>query len=80
MPGPDRPGHRDLLFAAVNLVRAYGIAPEEALRSANTKFERRFVAMEALAARQGSDFGVLTLDQQEALWQAVKASEADETP
>ena len=43
----------DLLFAAVNLVRAYGIAPEDALRAANAKFERRFRAMEALAKRKG---------------------------
>jgi ATP diphosphatase len=61
----------DLLFAAVNLVRAYGIAPEDALRAANAKFERRFRAMEALA----SDFARLSLDEQEALWQRVKASE-----
>ena len=66
----------DLLFAAVNLVRAHGIAPEEALRAANAKFERRYRAMEALATRRGQDFAALTLDGQEALWQAVKASEA----
>jgi ATP diphosphatase len=62
----------DLLFAAVNLVRAYGIAPEDALRSANDKFERRYRAMEALADGQ---FAALDLDAQEALWQQVKRQE-----
>lgn len=62
----------DLLFAAVNLVRAYGIPAEEALRSANAKFERRFRAMEALA---GGTFQDLSLDEQEALWQQVKRME-----
>lgn len=62
----------DLLFAAVNLVRAYGIAPEDALRAANAKFERRFRAMETLAEGR---FTALDLDQQEALWQQVKAAE-----
>ena len=66
----------DLLFAAVNLVRANGIAPEEALRGANAKFERRFRAMEAL----NPAFATLTLDQQEALWQRVKTSEPRVTP
>ena len=62
----------DLLFAAVNLVRAYGIAPEDALRAANAKFERRFRGMEALA---GGRFSSLDLDAQEDLWQQVKAAE-----
>ena len=61
----------DMLFAAVNLVRAYGIAPEDALRAANAKFERRFRGMEAMA----DNFAALSLDEQEALWQAVKRSE-----
>ena len=64
----------DLLFAAVNLVRAYGVAPEDALRAANLKFERRFRAMEALAGGQEA-FAALSLDEQEALWQRVKAGE-----
>ena len=64
----------DLLFAAVNLVRAYGIAPEDALRSANAKFERRFRAMEQLA---GGDFTDRDLAGQEALWQQVKAGERE---
>lgn len=70
----------DLLFAAVNLVRAHGIAPEEALRAANAKFERRFTAMEELARKDGLCFATLTLDQQEALWQAVKRSEPGKAP
>jgi ATP diphosphatase len=65
----------DLLFAAVNLVRLNGIAPEDALRAANAKFERRFRGMEALAQQDGADFAGLSLDEQEAYWQAVKRSE-----
>ncbi len=65
----------DLLFAAVNLVRAYGVAPEHALRAANHKFERRFAAMESLALSRSQDFTKLTLTQQDALWNDVKASE-----
>lgn len=62
----------DLLFAAVNFVRAHNISAEDALRAANAKFERRFRGMEALA---GSDFPTLSLDQQEELWQKVKIDE-----
>jgi ATP diphosphatase len=62
----------DLLFAAVNFVRAHGISAEDALRAANSKFERRFRAMEALA---GDGFSDLSLDAQEELWQRVKLSE-----
>lgn len=62
----------DLLFAAVNLVRFYGVDAEEALRHGNAKFERRYRAMEACAAGR---FAELSLDGQELLWQAVKDAE-----
>ncbi len=62
----------DLLFAAVNVVRAYGIAPETALRRGNAKFERRYRKMEAFA---DGKFSALSLEEQEALWQRAKASE-----
>lgn len=61
----------DLLFAAVNLVRAYGIDAEDALRAANRKFERRFRGMESLAGGH-ERFAALSLDAQEELWNEVK--------
>lgn len=65
----------DLLFAAVNVVRHYDVAPEDALAAANAKFERRFRAMENSAARQGEDFAALDLDAMEQHWAAAKRSE-----
>ncbi|MFM9934672.1 MAG: nucleoside triphosphate pyrophosphohydrolase [Novosphingobium sp.] len=62
----------DLLFAAVNVARSQGVAPEDALRHANAKFERRFRAMETMA---DGAFAALSLDAQEALWQQVKVTE-----
>lgn len=62
----------DLLFAAVNFVRAHGISAEDALRAANAKFERRFRAMEEMA--EGT-FPDLSLADQEKLWQKVKNTE-----
>jgi len=62
----------DLLFAAVNLVRAYGVRAEEALRAANAKFERRYRQMEGIA---GGSIAGLSLDEQDALWNEVKRRE-----
>lgn len=62
----------DVLFAAVNIVRYYGIDPEAALRACNSKFEQRFRSMEAKA---DGTFPALSLDEQEALWQQVKLEE-----
>ena len=65
----------DLLFVAVNLARRLSVDPEVALRKANSKFERRFRAMEQIAPNGVSGFGDLDLDAQEALWVAVKREE-----
>jgi len=65
----------DLLFAVVNYLRASGIACEDALRSANAKFERRFRAMEVLG---DGEFAELSLDAKENLWKEVKANENTE--
>lgn len=62
----------DLLFAVVNYARKLGVDAELALRDANSKFARRFAAMED---RAGGSLAGLPLDAQEAHWLAVKASE-----
>lgn len=66
----------DVLFVLANLARKLELDAESALASANRKFERRFRAMEALAATAGQPFGSLPLAAQEALWGRVKAEEA----
>lgn len=64
----------DLIFSTVNLVRKLGIDAEAALRDANAKFNRRFDAVED---RAGGSLKELNLDQMEAHWQAVKATEPE---
>src|SRR5436190_23685964 len=67
----------DLLFAVVNLARKAGVHPALALDRANLKFERRFQAIEQLAAERGikvADAGLTVLD---SLWDEVKDRETN---
>ena len=57
----------DLLFAVVNFARFLKVEPEEALRKANRKFEKRFRQIE-----KAPGFADMTLDQMEELWVAAK--------
>jgi nucleoside triphosphate diphosphatase len=59
----------DLLFAVVNWSRHLKVDPEEALRGANRKFEKRFRAIEGMG---GDAFAELSLDEKEALWVQAK--------
>ena len=65
----------DLLFAAANWARHLGVSPEEALRLANAKFERRFRAMERLALSRGLSLANLDAGAWDALWEEVKSAE-----
>ncbi|HEY1035978.1 MAG TPA: nucleoside triphosphate pyrophosphohydrolase [Pseudoxanthomonas sp.] len=79
-PSPERDARLedeigDLLFVAANLARHAKVDVGGALRRANLKFERRFRAMEAIAAAEGTTLSALTLEQQDALWGRVKTAE-----
>jgi len=63
----------DILFVMANLARKLGVDPEEALRQANAKFERRFKHMEASMAVSGVQ--QRTLQELEALWIVAKRAE-----
>jgi uncharacterized protein YabN with tetrapyrrole methylase and pyrophosphatase domain len=59
----------------VNLARRLAVDPEQALRGASRKFERRFRAVEQRLAAHGKAIGKVSLDDMEAEWQRVKAEE-----
>jgi ATP diphosphatase len=62
----------DLLFAVVNLARHLKIDPEEALRQASLKFERRFRQIERTPG-----FEQMSLDEKEELWRSAKETQSD---
>ncbi|TCT24800.1 nucleoside triphosphate pyrophosphohydrolase [Thermomonas haemolytica] len=64
----------DLLFVCANLARHARVDVGAALRRANAKFERRFRAMEALAAADGGLAGQ-PLAAQDRYWDLAKAAE-----
>ena len=63
----------DLLFTVTNLARHLATDPEQALRGACRKFERRFRAVEARMTAAGKKLGAASLDEMEAAWQQTKA-------
>lgn len=80
---PDKPASAalkeevgDLLFAVANLARHLGVNPEDALQTANRKFERRFQGVEQRVVASGQAFEKHTLESLEAFWQQVKQTES----
>ena len=68
----------DLLFATANWARHHGLDPEEALRLANAKFERRFCARESLARGRGLALEGLSAEAWDRLWEEAKRRENQE--
>ncbi len=65
----------DLLFAVVNLARRTATDPEQALRAACRKFERRFRRVEERLATNGTPPAAATLAEMEVEWQRAKMEE-----
>jgi ATP diphosphatase len=70
----------DLLFVMANIARHLKIDPEHALRSANSKFTRRFAHIEKRLAEIGSAPAHSTLEEMDKYWDEAKAFEKVQTP
>jgi ATP diphosphatase len=65
----------DLLFVVSNLARHLKVEPENALRAANAKFERRFRFIEQALRDAGRNMEDCALDELDALWGEAKKLE-----
>lgn len=69
----------DLLFSVAQLARHRGLDPEQCLREANGRFERRFGILQDLAVKRettdGRNWESRSQDELEELWQAAKKEE-----
>ncbi len=77
-PGNDahiKEEYGDLMFVMANLARHMNLDPEEALRAANAKFERRFKSVEGKIAKLGKTMTQSTLEEMDAQWDLVKKEE-----
>ncbi|MBT4760336.1 MAG: nucleoside triphosphate pyrophosphohydrolase [Bdellovibrionaceae bacterium] len=62
----------DILFSLVQLGRHMNIEAEQALRKANSKFEKRYLAMKELIEQEGEDFLSLNQLEKDEYWKRIK--------
>jgi len=62
----------DLIFSLVNYARFLQIDAENALERTNKKFIHRFTQMEQQAMQNGRDLQSMTLQEMDAIWNAIK--------
>lgn len=65
----------DVFFSLAQLARHLNRDPEQILREANRRFERRFSAMMGFCAQQGLEWMSLSAEQRESFWAQAKAAE-----
>lgn len=68
----------DVVFSAVNLARKLAIDPEDALRDAMNKFERRYRDVLASIKRSRRDVEDISVEELDVLWEATKRAESSE--
>ena len=64
----------DLVFACVNMARHLKQDPEQVMRAANAKFERRFRFLETQLVEAGESLESVDLERMEAGWKAAKVA------
>lgn len=62
----------DLIFSLINYARFLQIDAENALERTNKKFISRFIEMETEALKQSKKLDELTLEEMDAIWNAIK--------
>ena len=67
----------DLLFALVNVGRFLKLAPEDTLRRAVEKFERRFRQVEETARTQGRDLQEMSMQEMDQIWDQIKKNKGN---
>lgn len=65
----------DMLFVMANLARKLKLDPEQAIRRANAKFERRFRRVEELLVADGRKAETSTLEEMDEKWREAKREE-----
>jgi len=69
----------DILFTVANLSRKLNINPEDALRSALNKFEKRFKRVEKLVEERGLSWENLSPEELDKMWEEVKKDERNDS-
>lgn len=64
----------DLYFALTNVTRHLGLKPEDVVRQANAKFEKRFRHVENQAMQTQIDLASQSIEQLDQMWEQAKAA------
>jgi ATP diphosphatase len=62
----------DLYFALTNVTRHLGLNPEQVIKAANNKFEKRFRQVENIATANNADINQTSLEQLDTWWEQAK--------